>query len=323
VSLLPVDAAVVLAYNLSDSLWIPAQRIHRKVLCLELLDQPKGRHAMQIHHLNCASIHTHTRFPGVTHCLLVEMDERLLLVDTGFGIQDHRSPTRHMQAFMTLNGVPRDPAETAIQQIGRLGYAPENVQHIVLTHLHLDHAGGLPDFPWAQVHVLAQEHVAATRRRRWSLKEASGYHPAHWAHGPQWVIHHLEGKRWFGLECTRVMDRPGCEVQLVALAGHSLGHCGVAVRTTGGWMLHCGDAYVRQMQVDPYQARNPFPGWARPLANSMFPSKTLATIRALLRNHGGEVEVFCSHDRVEFARYRADQLLPGYGWRAGQRNTLG
>jgi glyoxylase-like metal-dependent hydrolase (beta-lactamase superfamily II) len=262
---------------------------------------------MRIHHLNCTSIHTHTRFPGVTHCLLVEMDEGLLLVDTGFGIQDYGEPTRLLRAFMAVNGVPRNPAETAIRQVEGLGFAPEDVQHIVLTHLHLDHAGALPDFPWAQVHVFAQEYQAATRRRRWTLKEAVGYHPAHWAHGPQWVIHHLEGERWLRLECMHVIDRPGCEVLLVPLVGHSPGHCAVAVGTEGSWLLHCGDAYVRQMQVDPDGARSPFPGWARPLADWMFPLEPLAPVQALLRDHSGEVEVFCAHDREEFARYRNDQ----------------
>ncbi|MFD0510570.1 MBL fold metallo-hydrolase [Streptomyces aureus] len=31
-----------------------------------------------------------------------------------------------------------------------LGYAVDDVRHIVLTHLDLDHAGGLPDFPRAR-----------------------------------------------------------------------------------------------------------------------------------------------------------------------------
>lgn len=258
---------------------------------------------MRIHHLNCTSIHTNTRFPGVTHCLLVEMDEGLVLVDTGFGTQDYAEPPRSLRAFMAVNGVPHDPAETAVCQIEGLGFAPEEVRHIVLTHLHLDHAGALPDFPWAQVHVFGREYEAAMHRRwRAFIKERIGYHPPHWAHGPQWSIHQPEGEQWFGLECVRVIDQPDCAVLLVPLVGHSRGHCGVAVRTEGGWLLHCGDAYVRQMQVDPGGARSPFPGWARPLADRMFPPEPLASVQALLRDHGKEVDVFCAHDREEFVR---------------------
>jgi glyoxylase-like metal-dependent hydrolase (beta-lactamase superfamily II) len=50
------------------------------------------------------------------------------------------------------------------------GLALRDVQHIVLTHLHIDHAGGQPDVPWAQAHVHAAELQAATRPRRASLK---------------------------------------------------------------------------------------------------------------------------------------------------------
>jgi len=34
------------------------------------------------------------------------------------------------------------------------------------------------------------------------------------------------------------------DVLLIPLPGHSRGHCGVAVKTGEGWLLHCGDAYL-------------------------------------------------------------------------------
>ncbi len=259
---------------------------------------------MRVHHLNCTSIHTQTRFRGVTHCLLIETDEGLVLVDTGFGTQDYAEPTRFLSAFMAVNGVPRDLEETAIRQIEGLGLAAEDVRHIVLTHLHVDHAGALPDFPWAKVHVYAPEYEAAMRPARLSFKEQVGYAAAHWAHGPDWVFHALEGERWFGLDCVSVIDRALCEVLLVPLVGHSRGHCAVAVRTADGWLLHCGDAYVRQMQVDLEEARSPFPGWIRPLADWMFPPEPLVRVQALLRQHGDQVQAFCAHDRVAFTRLR-------------------
>ncbi|WP_223281445.1 MBL fold metallo-hydrolase [Streptomyces antnestii] len=40
-----------------------------------------------------------------------------------------------------------DTGETAVRQVAALGYDIEDVRHIVLTHLDLDHAGGLRDFP--------------------------------------------------------------------------------------------------------------------------------------------------------------------------------
>ena len=60
---------------------------------------------MRIHHLNCGLMEPlgGAMFDGVSggataklacHCLLVETDQGLVLVDTGFGLQDVRQPYR-------------------------------------------------------------------------------------------------------------------------------------------------------------------------------------------------------------------------------------
>lgn len=77
------------------------------------------------------------------------------------GIQDYAHPSPLMRVFLWLIGSPRDREETAARQIVRLGYTVEDVRHIVLTHLNLDHAGGLRDFPGAQVHLFRREYEAA------------------------------------------------------------------------------------------------------------------------------------------------------------------
>ena len=54
------------------------------------------------------------------------------------------------------------------------------MRHIVATHLDPDHSGGLPDFPEAEVHVLAPELDAALHP---SLDDRPRYRGAHWKHG--------------------------------------------------------------------------------------------------------------------------------------------
>jgi glyoxylase-like metal-dependent hydrolase (beta-lactamase superfamily II) len=240
---------------------------------------------------------------NITHCPLIETADELVLVDTGLGLGDYTNPTPLVRAFTVFNRVPCDPEETAVRQIVKLGFAPEDVRHIVLTHLHIDHAGGLPDFPWARVHVYTPEYETAMNPRRLSLKEYF-YVTAHWAHAPKWVIHSCTGERWFGFDCVRVIEDRSVEVMLVPLVGHSRGHCGVAVGREGDWLLHCGDAYVRDDQIKPEPNQVPFPKRAKWLEEWLFPTESLARLRELRQEHSAEVRLFCSHDPVRLSSLR-------------------
>jgi glyoxylase-like metal-dependent hydrolase (beta-lactamase superfamily II) len=175
----------------------------------------------------------------VAHCLLVEGDAGLTLVDTGFGTADLAAARQRLGAgFVRLMGPALDPTETALAQVRAAGYDARDVRNVVVTHLDLDHAGGLGDFPDATVHVFADELEAATRRG--SPRERSRYKPAQWAHGPHWLPHRVEGEDWLGFSAVPVLD----DVVLVPLRGHTRGHSAVGVRRpSGGWFLHAGDGY--------------------------------------------------------------------------------
>jgi glyoxylase-like metal-dependent hydrolase (beta-lactamase superfamily II) len=247
-----------------------------------------------------------TGAPGVIHCLLVETDEGLLLVDTGLGTRDLSHPAVTMRMFLTVTGSTRDPAETALAQVRRLGCAPEDVRHIFLTHFHLDHAGGLPDFPHAKVHLYAAEYDALTHPR--DMHEHEAYRREHRAHGPDWVIHAPEGNAWFGFESTPPVRLGTVRVCFVPLPGHTRGHCGVALRLPDGWLLHAGDAYVYHGSVDPDNPHQPrFHAFSSAVLSLSKPWRQFdlyaAQLQALLRDHGDEVTVFCSHDPADLAKF--------------------
>jgi glyoxylase-like metal-dependent hydrolase (beta-lactamase superfamily II) len=108
----------------------------------------------------------------VAHCLLIEAGGELVLVDTGFGLGDCSNPGRLGRPFRALVAPVCEERESAIRQVEALGHDPGDVRHIVTTHLDLDHAGGIGDFPEAQVHVFAAELAAA---RSPSLTERTRY----------------------------------------------------------------------------------------------------------------------------------------------------
>lgn len=240
----------------------------------------------------------------VAHCLLVENGDSLVLVDTGFGTGDTSDPARLGQPFRSLVRPRCDESETAVRVIERMGLDPGDVRDVVLTHLDLDHAGGLGDFPDANVHVFGPELTAALHP---SLRERARYVPAQWAHGPRWSTHQVDGDDWFGFESVRLLEGGAADVALVPLPGHTAGHTGIAIRTADGWLLHCGDAFFHRDEVATppscppglraFQALNAHDREKR--------GRNLDRLRALARERGDEVELLCSHDPVMLDRAQA------------------
>ncbi|NJP49815.1 MBL fold metallo-hydrolase [Streptomyces sp. SBST2-5] len=274
---------------------------------------------MKIHHLNCGSVRTidatydgPPSAPAVNHCLLVETDrDGLVLVETGLGLGDIRDPDGSLGADWTEMAAPvLDEQETAVRQVARLGFDPADVRHILLTHLDVDHCGGLPDFPGARVHVLADELAAA-------LAEAPSlrYRLAHWAHGPHWVTYDTGAagragttEDWFGFTALRPRGLPP-EFRLVPLGGHTAGHTGVAVHRGDRWLLHCGDAYYYHREME--EAGEPHPlldlVQTRSEVHRDLRLATQARLRQLIREHPEEIELFSAHDPWEFARLTRPQ----------------
>jgi glyoxylase-like metal-dependent hydrolase (beta-lactamase superfamily II) len=239
---------------------------------------------MSIRILNCGTIRPY--FPivesGVT-CLLVETNVGPVLVDTGFGVGDYLHPGRLMRFFMAMMRSPRDIHETALYQVQRLGHRPADIRHIVMTHLHLDHAGGLPDFPHARVHIFRPEfqHIAEGHAG-WT------YVNAHWAHHPDWVCHQLDGQHWYDFEAIPLNGFIP-EIWMIPLTGHTAGHSAVAIRTASGWIMHAGDAVPLNMAVDEVPDA----------ISKLFLGPHVPRIRVFMKKHP-EVQVVGAHMALSF-----------------------
>lgn len=282
---------------------------------------------MKVHHVNCGQMRPYggrlvdgrgtvlSRAETCCHVLVVETGDGLVLVDSGLGLGDVRHPPGSLPLrFRVLSRPTLNPDYTAVRQLRRLGYQPDDVRHIVLTHLDLDHAGGLRDFPHATVHLHADELAAGLDPP--TTAERRRYRQAQWAHGPAWSAYRADGERWYGFEAVR--DLPGLppEILLIPLAGHTRGHTAVAVRTADRWLLHAGDAYFFRGEMDPVAPRG------TPLLDAF--QKLIQVdgaarvgnqhrLRELVRDHGDEITVFSAHDAVELAKLSAPAGAPQPG----------
>lgn len=96
------------------------------------------------------------RIPLQTNCVLLDDGSRRVLVETGFG--DKWSDKE--RGFYDLE------RRTVLDALAEVGVDPGSINHVVLSHLHFDHAAGLtrlvdrapaPCFPNARVHVQRTE----------------------------------------------------------------------------------------------------------------------------------------------------------------------
>ena len=268
---------------------------------------------MHIHHLNCATmcpackrlVNGHgslfARGTLVCHCLLCDLGDRMVLIDTGLGLADIADPARFGTDWLKRAAPRLDPEEAAVSRIRALGVDPGRVTDIVLTHLDRDHCGGIADFPDAQVHVSALERASALEG---SPPAREGRYIAAQMTGPDRIIGHTPGAEdWFGLPAVRPL--PGADILLVALYGHTWGHCGVAMRRhDGGWLLHAGDSHYHHRQRAGRRA--PF-GLAmferRAATDEPARRESLSAVRRIAGLSRAEVEVICSHDPADLERF--------------------
>lgn len=270
---------------------------------------------LRVHHLNCGTM---CPFGGrymdgfshgmashlVCHCLVIETNDGLVLVDTGFGTEDVLHPKDRLNSvFFRLDRIQMNLEKTALRQIEKLGFKSQDVRHIVLTHLDFDHAGGLSDFPNATVHLLASELEAAQNPRTWL--ERSRYCRAQWGAERHWRKYSAGGDSWFGFQSVRDLKGLPPEILLVPLIGHTWGHSGVAIDTGQGWLLHAGDAYFFRGEMAPRYHCTPGLRFYQRLMEVDRKSRlsNQKKLRNCIRNHSSEVKVFSAHDAVELEAY--------------------
>ncbi len=266
---------------------------------------------MRVHELDCCPMHVRLRgnpfgrspqqyMPA--RCLLLELDDRLVLVDTGIGVDEVAHWRGQLSAvWVALSRPTLDPMTTAYEQVRALGHDPRDVRDIVFTHLDTDHAGGLPDFPDATAHVLRRERDASRARRRLPGLQDGRYRRGVLDAHANWRLYEDGSEDWFGIAGTRAVEGIDADVRFVPLPGHSLGHAGVAIRTgANAWLLHAGDTVMDLRQVTDPSFRHA-PGLrVFELGITADRAAARASIEQLRRLHAdGACRIICSHDAAD------------------------
>lgn len=234
--------------------------------------------------------------PLVCHVLLVETATSLVLVDSGFGSEDCANPARRLGAWRHILRPSLDLHETAAAAVERLGFRRDDVRHIILTHFDVDHVGGIADFPHAKVHANSLDIELVVRNP--SLRNRIRYNRHQWDHNPILVGHDPRPETWEGFHGVTPLAEIGDGVLLINVPGHTPGHSAVAVESSEGWVLHCGDAFYHHSTIT---GRGTTPLLLRAQEALVASSRAdlyrnHSRLRELAHRNDRHISVVCSHD---------------------------
>jgi glyoxylase-like metal-dependent hydrolase (beta-lactamase superfamily II) len=179
-----------------------------------------------------------------------------------------------------------DAAEHPLDEaLAAVGYAIDDIDVVVMSHLHIDHAGGLEHFAGRDVPVFV--HAAELKHAYYSAVvegPASGYLRADFDHDLDWRVVHGDREQHFeGIEFIR-------------LPGHSPGLLATKIDLDGyGTVIFTGD--VIDVAANYHDEHPPGPGFLR---NRSDWEASLHTLQDLQRRH--DAELIFGHDPDQLER---------------------
>ncbi len=176
--------------------------------------------------------------------------EGWVLVDTGYGDR-FPAATRDWPYRLYRLATPATMAGTTSAILQGSGIDPTQIRHVIITHFHADHIGGLAEFPRARIHYHAdawQPLVGLSPYRQVRAAFLPSLVPANFVQ----QSHPLAPAEFAPARDFpfRVHDlfRDGL-IRLVDLPGHAPGHLGVMLATGDGPLLYATDAYWAAAQI--------------------------------------------------------------------------
>ena len=176
---------------------------------------------------------------------LIEHPDGLILIDTG----DVHRPDKHGRV-QSLHPYYRwnahfniAPEEEIGPQLEKLGFATDDVRWVILTHLHIDHAGGIGYFPNAEILISQQEYDLTKGIMAW----INGYTQVPL---PAWFDPTIVTLDDTPLESFPQSYKLLDDVYLVPSYGHSPGQLSVILQTdTVDYLFGADTSYTQEAMI--------------------------------------------------------------------------
>jgi N-acyl homoserine lactone hydrolase len=170
------------------------------------------------------------------HAYAIEHADGVIVVDTGGNAGLMRLPQWHPY-FRFAVRFDIDREQELGPRLKGLGIGASDVKTVVLTHLHIDHDGGLGDFPQAEVLVAPGELASASGLRG----RLGGYLPQRWPRNFDPKPLRLEDAALGPFAQSARITRDGA-ICVIPTPGHTPHHVSVVAETEGGRIIFTGDA---------------------------------------------------------------------------------
>jgi glyoxylase-like metal-dependent hydrolase (beta-lactamase superfamily II) len=170
-----------------------------------------------------------------------------ILVDTGLHPSVATDP-RHNMGRRGAGYFSLEPGSDVPSQLRRKGLDAGEIEYVLLTHLHLDHASAISEFPESTFVLSAQEWEAANSAR---IPLLAGYRPAHWNHAFDYATVDFESDlvSSYG-PLGRTFDLFGDgSIRLAFTPGHTHGHMSVILRLPRRDFVICSDVSYTWRQL--------------------------------------------------------------------------
>ena len=174
------------------------------------------------------------RVPAALNCLLLISQGKKILIDTGLG--EKLNPRQEAN-------FGREGGSQLLANLAQLGFAPDDIDLVINTHLHVDHCGGntrrvaeqiVASFPRAEywIQKLEWADAAFPNERTRATYFAENFQPLE-------RVRLLEGD-------TRVTD----EIKCIITRGHTRAHQSILIESGGEKAFYLGDMAGRAVYME-------------------------------------------------------------------------
>ena len=129
------------------------------------------------------------------------------------------------------------PDEESGARLRKLGFDPDDVRWVVMTDMHGDHAGGLPNFPNSEI-LMSREQIDLAMSRSGPLQGYLSMHYPKWLR-PREVM--FDAGAWESFDTSASLTHDGA-IRIVPTPGHTEGHISVAIEGGDALVFVAGDA---------------------------------------------------------------------------------